>query len=75
MPSLALGNNATIERQMKKRDDKALSMLKLGLSWGILTSVNHHKTVKEMYDAVIEMFEGNFDLRYIKKDRLKQQLD
>lgn len=28
-----------------------------------------------MYDAVVEMFEGNVELRDIKKDRLKQQLD
>ncbi|XP_076930123.1 uncharacterized protein LOC143594771 [Bidens hawaiensis] len=75
IPSLAPNNNATIESKMKKRDDKALSMLKLGLSLEILTSVNHHKTAKEMYDAVIDMFEGNTELRDIKKDRLKQQLD
>ncbi|XP_076884599.1 uncharacterized protein LOC143533833 [Bidens hawaiensis] len=73
--SQATGNNATIERQMKKRDNKALSMLKLGLSWEILTSVNHHTNSKDMYDAVVEMFEGNVELRDIKKDRLKQQLD
>ncbi|XP_076939520.1 uncharacterized protein LOC143608350 [Bidens hawaiensis] len=60
---------------MKKRDDKALSMLKLGLFWEILTSVNHHKPAKELYDAAIDMFEGNTELRDIKKDRLKQQLD
>ncbi|XP_076931010.1 uncharacterized protein LOC143596015 [Bidens hawaiensis] len=75
VPSTAANNNETIELKMKKRDDKALSMLKLGLSWEILTSVNHHKTAKEMYDAVIDMFEGNTELRDIKKDRLKQQLD
>lgn len=28
-----------------------------------------------MYDAVIIMFEGNIELKEIKKDRLKQQLD
>ncbi|XP_076894661.1 uncharacterized protein LOC143547019 [Bidens hawaiensis] len=75
IPSLAAKNSATIESKMNKRDDKALLMLKLGLSWEILTSVNHHKTSKEMYDAVIDMFEGNTELRDIKKDRLKQQLD
>ncbi|XP_076952966.1 uncharacterized protein LOC143626923 [Bidens hawaiensis] len=75
IPSLVANNNATIELKMKKRDDKALSMLKLGLSWEILTSVNHHKTAKEMYDAVIDMFEGNTELRDIKKDRLKQEFD
>ncbi|XP_076889146.1 uncharacterized protein LOC143539830 [Bidens hawaiensis] len=75
VPSTTAGNNATIELKMKKRDNKALSMLKLGLSWEILTSVNHHKTTKEMYDAVIDMFEENTELRDIKKDRQKQQLD
>ncbi|XP_076890829.1 uncharacterized protein LOC143542041 [Bidens hawaiensis] len=75
VPTDAPNNNATVERQMKKRDDKALSMLKLGLSWEILTSVNHHTNAKAMYDAVVEMFERNVELRDIKKDRLKQQLD
>ncbi|XP_076937317.1 uncharacterized protein LOC143604845 [Bidens hawaiensis] len=68
-------NNQMLERQMKKRDDKPLSMLKLGLSWEILTSVNHHTNAKAMYDVVAEMFEGNVELRDIKKDRLKQHLD
>ncbi|XP_076949764.1 uncharacterized protein LOC143622531 [Bidens hawaiensis] len=75
IPSLAANNNATIESKVKKRDDKALSMLKLGLSWEILTSVNNQNTAKKMCDAVIDMFEGNTKLRDIKKDRLKQQLD
>lgn len=60
---------------MKKRDDKALSMLKLGLSGEILTSVNHHTAAKGMYDEVFEMFQGNVELKEIKKGRLKQQLD
>ncbi|XP_076922368.1 uncharacterized protein LOC143584142 [Bidens hawaiensis] len=75
IPSQAANNNVVIEIQMKKRDDKALSMLKLGLLWEILTRVNHHMTAKKMYDAVIKMFEGNVELRDIKKDRLKHQLD
>ncbi|XP_076949135.1 uncharacterized protein LOC143621664 [Bidens hawaiensis] len=74
-PSAAPNNSAVVDLRMKKRDDKALSMLKLGLSWEILTTVNHQKNAKDMYDAVIEMFEGNTELRDIKKDRLKQQLD
>ncbi|XP_076922321.1 uncharacterized protein LOC143584052 [Bidens hawaiensis] len=75
IPSQATGNNATIERQMKKRDEKALSMLKIDLSWEILTSVNHYTKAKDMYNAFVEMFEGNVELRDIKKDRLKQQHD
>ncbi|XP_076904456.1 uncharacterized protein LOC143559912 [Bidens hawaiensis] len=75
VPTASPNNNATLERQMRRRDDKALSVLKLGLSWEILTSVNHHTNAKDMYDAVVEMFEGNIELRDIKKDRLKQQLD
>ncbi|XP_076952098.1 uncharacterized protein LOC143625722 [Bidens hawaiensis] len=75
VPSTAPNNNATIELKMKKRDDKALSMLKLGLFWEILKTVNHHRTAKEMYEAVVDMFEGNIELKNIKKDRLKQQLD
>ncbi|XP_076908892.1 uncharacterized protein LOC143565947 [Bidens hawaiensis] len=75
VPSDAPNANQVLERQMKRRDDKALSMLKLGLSWEILTSVNHHTNAKAMYDAVVEMFKGNVELRDIKKDILKQQLD
>ncbi|XP_076905313.1 uncharacterized protein LOC143561036 [Bidens hawaiensis] len=75
IPSQATGNNETIKRQMKKRDDKALSTLKLGLSWEILTRVNYHTNAKYLYDAVVEMFEGNVELRDIKKGRLKQQLN
>ncbi|XP_076930055.1 uncharacterized protein LOC143594690 [Bidens hawaiensis] len=75
VPTESSGNNQAVERQMKKRDDKALSMLKLGLSWEILTSVNHHTNAKDMYNVAIEMFEGKVELRDIKKDRLKQQLD
>ncbi|XP_076915071.1 uncharacterized protein LOC143574303 [Bidens hawaiensis] len=75
VPTEGANTNKVVERQMKKRDEKALSMLKLGLSWEILISVNHHTTVKAMYYVVVEMFEGNTELKYIKKDRLKQQLD
>ncbi|XP_076946905.1 uncharacterized protein LOC143618679 [Bidens hawaiensis] len=75
VPSTATNNSATIELKMKKRDDNALSMLKIGLSWEILTTINHHKTSKDMYDAVIDMFKSNTEPRDIKKDRLKQQLD
>ncbi|XP_076897574.1 uncharacterized protein LOC143550908 [Bidens hawaiensis] len=68
-------NNQSIERQMRKKDDKALSMLKLGLSWEILTSVVHHTTTEAMFDVIVEMFEGNTELKDFKKDILVQQLD
>lgn len=42
-----------IEARMRKVDDRALAMLKLGLSREILTKVSHHKTAKEMYDAIL----------------------
>ncbi|XP_076941573.1 uncharacterized protein LOC143611196 [Bidens hawaiensis] len=67
-------NNQTVERQMRKKDDKALSMLKLGMSYEILTSVANHTTAKAMFDAIVEMFEGSTKLKDIK-DRPKQQLD
>ncbi|XP_076929464.1 uncharacterized protein LOC143593864 [Bidens hawaiensis] len=60
---------------MRRGDEKALSMLKLGLSWEILTSVQHHTTSKAMYDAIIDTFEGDAELKEIKKDMLKQQID
>ncbi|XP_076931020.1 uncharacterized protein LOC143596024 [Bidens hawaiensis] len=68
-------NTPTVAARMKKVDDRALAMLKLGLSWEILTKVAHHQTAKAMYDSILEMFEGNTELKNIKKERLKQQLD
>ncbi|XP_076916927.1 uncharacterized protein LOC143576790 [Bidens hawaiensis] len=68
-------NNPNVEARMKKVDDRALAMLKLGLSLEILTKLAHHTTAKAMYDALLEMFEGNTELKNIKKERLKQQLD
>ncbi|XP_076936616.1 uncharacterized protein LOC143603808 [Bidens hawaiensis] len=64
--------NQILERQMRNKDDKALYMLKQGLSWEILTSVNHHTTSKAIFEVVVEIFE---ELKDIKKDKLKQQLD
>ncbi|XP_076941100.1 uncharacterized protein LOC143610525 [Bidens hawaiensis] len=66
---------AAVRERMRKVDDKALAMLKLALSWEILTKVAHHTTAKKMYDAILEMFEGNTELKNIKKQRLKQQLE
>ena len=67
--------NAALRERMRKVDDRALAMLKLGLSWDILTKVAHHQTAKQMYDAILEMYEGNEELKEIKKARLKQQLE
>ena len=39
-------NNAALRERMRKVDDRALAMLKLGLSWDILTKVAHHQTAK-----------------------------
>ena len=71
------GANATgaVRERMRKIDDRALAMLKLSLSWDILTKVAHHQTAKQMYDAILEMYEGNEELKEIKKARLKQQLE
>ncbi|XP_076898266.1 uncharacterized protein LOC143551801 [Bidens hawaiensis] len=68
-------NKQLVEVRMREVDDKALAMLKLGLSWENLTKVVHHTTAKAMYDAILEMFEGNSELKKIKIERLKQQLD
>ncbi|XP_076905895.1 uncharacterized protein LOC143561802 [Bidens hawaiensis] len=59
----------------RKIDDKALAMIKLGLSWDILTKVAHHTTANAMYDAILEMFDGNTELKNIKKQTIKQQLE
>ncbi|XP_076935971.1 uncharacterized protein LOC143602878 [Bidens hawaiensis] len=76
-PYVPNGTNANqvVEARMRKVDDRALAMLKLGLPWEILTKVAHHATTKAMYDAILEMFEGNSELKKIKNERLKQQLD
>lgn len=41
----------------------------------ILTGVQHHTITKAIYDVVIDMFEGNVELKEIKKDRLKQHIN
>lgn len=74
IPAAGQTANKVAKRIMKIRYDKALSMLKLGLLWEILTSVRHHTSAKSMYDAVIDMFEGNVEQREIKKDMLKHYL-
>ncbi|XP_076939407.1 uncharacterized protein LOC143608103 [Bidens hawaiensis] len=67
--------NQAVSERMRKMDDRALAMIKLGLSGEILTKVAHHTTAKAMYEAILEMFEGNSELKKIKKARLKQQLE
>ncbi|XP_076937981.1 uncharacterized protein LOC143605920 [Bidens hawaiensis] len=59
------GNKHTVEARMKKKDDRSLAMIKLGLSWEILTSIAHHTTAKAMQHRVEEH----------EKDRLKSDLD
>lgn len=63
------------ERALMRRDEKTMAMLKLGLSWKILTSVQHLTSTKEVYDSAIGKFEGNFELKEIKKDILKKHID
>lgn len=75
VPIASPNTNQAVDRQMKKRDDKALSMS----NWVCLGKYSQVSTTtlqkKGMHDAVVEMFEENTELKDIKKNRLKQQLD
>ncbi|KAI3744682.1 hypothetical protein L1987_57771 [Smallanthus sonchifolius] len=70
-PDLCVGE----EILQKEKDEKAYAGLTMALSTEIAQGFKEYKTAKALWDALVERFEGNLDMRESRKDMLRQKFN
>ncbi|KAL8205814.1 hypothetical protein R6Q57_009365 [Mikania cordata] len=60
---------------LREKDDKAYASITMALSTEVAHSFKEHKTAKELWDALVERFEGNEHMRESRKDMLRQRFN
>ena len=56
-------------------DEKAMALITQGLASGISVGFRDHNSAKELWEALIEAFEGNEDMKSSRKDMLRQKFN
>ncbi|KAD4180306.1 hypothetical protein E3N88_28897 [Mikania micrantha] len=60
---------------MMEKDEKAYASITMALSTDVAHGFKEHKTAKELWNALVERFEGNEDMRESRKDMLRQRFN
>ncbi|KAL8245818.1 hypothetical protein R6Q59_007034 [Mikania micrantha] len=60
---------------MMEKDEKAYASITMALSTEVAHGFKEQKTAKELWNALIERFEGNEDMRESRKDMLRQRFN
>ncbi|KAC9670495.1 hypothetical protein E3N88_45417 [Mikania micrantha] len=58
-----------------KKDDKAYASITMAQSTDIAFGFKEHHTSKQLWNALVERFEGNEDMRESRKDMLRQRFN
>lgn len=61
--------------EIVEADERALALLTMALSPNIAQSFRHIKSAQELWDALIEVYEGNEDIKSSRKDMLNQKFN
>ncbi|KAL8205619.1 hypothetical protein R6Q57_009170 [Mikania cordata] len=57
---------------LKEKDDKSYDSISMALSADVAHGFNEHETAKQLWDALVERFEVNEDMRESRKNMLRQ---
>ncbi|KAD5802663.1 hypothetical protein E3N88_14023 [Mikania micrantha] len=60
---------------LMEKDEKACASITMALSTDVAHGFKEHKTAKDQWNALVERFEGNEDMRESRKDMLRQRFN